>query len=95
MVTRRSNGELLARLAAEQAAKERKQNEKSGMMSTCSVELDPGATCSAGNACCKNPAWAASRRADTIAPPTRRRSIKKGCGQYAAAFFHRRAGRHA
>ncbi|MDM5179668.1 hypothetical protein PO883_20975 [Massilia sp. DJPM01] len=46
--TKRSNGELLARLAAEQAAAEKKVNEKSGMMSTCSVEQDPGATCSAG-----------------------------------------------
>lgn len=46
--TKRSNGELLARLAAEQAAAESKQNAKSGMMSTCSVEQDPGATCSAG-----------------------------------------------
>ncbi|NHZ61179.1 hypothetical protein [Massilia genomosp. 1] len=45
---KRSNGELLARLAAEQAAAEKKVNEKSGMMSTCSVEQDPGATCSAG-----------------------------------------------
>ncbi|NHZ81627.1 hypothetical protein F2P44_20435 [Massilia sp. CCM 8695] len=46
--TKRSNGELLARLAAEQAAAEKKVNEKSGMMSTCSVEQDPGATCNAG-----------------------------------------------
>lgn len=46
--TKRSNGELLARLAAEQAAAESQQNAKSGMMSTCSVEQDPGATCSAG-----------------------------------------------
>ncbi|NHZ99509.1 hypothetical protein [Massilia sp. CCM 8734] len=45
---KRSNGDLLARLAAEQAAAEKKVNEKSGMMSTCSVEQDPGATCSAG-----------------------------------------------
>ncbi|MCE3606439.1 hypothetical protein LXA47_22935 [Massilia sp. P8910] len=45
---KRSNGELLARLAAEQAAAEKKVNEKSGMMSTCSIEQDPGATCSAG-----------------------------------------------
>ncbi|RSZ56905.1 hypothetical protein HF313_05465 [Massilia atriviolacea] len=45
---KRSNGELLARLAADQAAEEKKQNEKSGMMSTCSVEQDPGATCTAG-----------------------------------------------
>ncbi|MDQ1832747.1 hypothetical protein [Massilia scottii] len=46
--TKRSNGELLARLAAEQAAAEKKMNENSGMMSTCSVEQDPGATCIAG-----------------------------------------------
>ncbi|NHZ93735.1 hypothetical protein F2P45_32760 [Massilia sp. CCM 8733] len=46
--TKRSNGELLAKLAAEQAAEERKHNEKSGMMSTCMVEQDPGATCTAG-----------------------------------------------
>ncbi|NHZ43512.1 hypothetical protein [Massilia aquatica] len=46
--TKRSNGELLARLAAEQAAEERKQNEKGGMMSNCMMEQDPGATCSAG-----------------------------------------------
>ncbi|MDQ1924858.1 hypothetical protein [Massilia pseudoviolaceinigra] len=45
---KRGNGELLARLAAEQAAAEKKMNENSGMMSTCSVEQDPGATCSAG-----------------------------------------------
>ncbi|MFB9245889.1 hypothetical protein IV454_11865 [Massilia antarctica] len=45
---KRSNGELLARLAAEQAAAEKKVNEKSGVMSTCSIEQDPGATCSAG-----------------------------------------------
>ena len=46
--TKRSNGELLARLAAEQAAEERKQTEKGGMMSNCMMEQDPGATCSAG-----------------------------------------------
>ncbi|CUI07111.1 hypothetical protein [Massilia antarctica] len=52
---KRSNGDLLAKLAAEQAAQERKQNEKSGMMSTCSVELDPGATCSAGKCVLQKP----------------------------------------
>ncbi len=46
--TKRSNGELLARLAAEQAAEERKQNEQGGMMSNCMMEQDPGATCTAG-----------------------------------------------
>lgn len=46
--SKRANGELLARLAAEQATAEKKVNENSGMMSTCSVEQDPGATCSAG-----------------------------------------------
>lgn len=46
--TKRSDGELLARLAAEQAAEERKQNEKGGMMSNCMMEQDPGATCTAG-----------------------------------------------
>jgi hypothetical protein len=46
--SKRSNGELLATLAAEQASAEREQNAKSGMMSTCSVEQDPGASCTAG-----------------------------------------------
>lgn len=53
--TKRGNGELLARLAAQQAAEERKKNEKSGMMSTCSIELDPGATCSAGRCVLQKP----------------------------------------
>ena len=46
--TKRSNGELLSRLAAEQAAEERKQNEQGGMISNCMMEQDPGATCTAG-----------------------------------------------
>jgi hypothetical protein len=42
------DGAKVARLAADYSAQRKSQNAKSGMMSTCSVALDPGATCSAG-----------------------------------------------
>jgi len=38
----------IARLAAAYSAERKSQNAKSGMMSTCSVVLDPGALCQAG-----------------------------------------------
>lgn len=46
--TKRSDGAKIARLAADHAAERKAQNTKSGMMSTCSLVIDPGATCSAG-----------------------------------------------
>lgn len=45
--TKASDGAKVERLAASYADQRRTENAKSGMMSTCSVVLDPGATCSA------------------------------------------------
>ena len=46
--SKRSDGAKIASLAAAHAAERKAQNLSSGMMSTCSLVLDPGATCSAG-----------------------------------------------
>ena len=46
--TQTSNSALLARLAAQHAESRVLADKKAGMMSTCSVVQDPGATCSAG-----------------------------------------------
>lgn len=46
--TKNGDAAKVARLAADYSAERKNQNTKSGMMSTCSVVLDPGATCNAG-----------------------------------------------
>lgn len=46
--SKRSDGARIASLAAAHTAERKAQNLKSGMMSTCSLVTDPGATCSAG-----------------------------------------------
>jgi hypothetical protein len=43
-----SDGAKVLRLAAAHSAKRKSENEASGMLSTCSAVMDPGATCSAG-----------------------------------------------
>jgi len=47
--SKHSDGTRLRALVAEHAAARRAEDEKSGMMSTCSVVQDPGAACSAGH----------------------------------------------
>ena len=46
--TKRGDGALLTQLAARQAEEQKKADAASGMMSTCAMVMDPGATCSAG-----------------------------------------------
>lgn len=46
--TKRSDSARLAELAASYANERRAQDEREGMVSTCSLVADPGATCSAG-----------------------------------------------
>lgn len=46
--TKSSDSAKLARLAADFAAERKNQDLKTGRMSTCSLVMDPGATCSAG-----------------------------------------------
>lgn len=46
--TRRSDSARLSDLARQLADERRRQDEREGMMSTCSVVADPGATCRAG-----------------------------------------------
>lgn len=46
--SKRSDAGKIASLAAAHTAERKAQNIKSGMMSTCSLVMDPGATCSAG-----------------------------------------------
>jgi hypothetical protein len=46
--SKNSDGTRLRALVAEHAAARRAEDTKNGMMSTCSVVPDPGATCSAG-----------------------------------------------
>jgi hypothetical protein len=46
--TKTGDGAKLARLAADYATERKNQDAKSGRMSTCSVVMDPGATCNAG-----------------------------------------------
>lgn len=46
--TKQGDAAKVASLAADYSAERKKQNVKSGMMSTCSVVLDPGAVCTAG-----------------------------------------------
>lgn len=46
--TRRSDSARLSDLARQLADERRRQDEREGMMSTCSVVIDPGATCRAG-----------------------------------------------
>lgn len=46
--TKTGDAAKVARLAADYSAERKAQNVKSGMMSTCSVVVDPGAVCNAG-----------------------------------------------
>jgi hypothetical protein len=46
--TKAGNAARIVSLGAAYEAERRSQTVKSGMMSTCSVQIDPGATCSAG-----------------------------------------------
>lgn len=46
--TKTGDAARVAKLAADYNTERKNQTAKSGMMSTCSVVLDPGATCSAG-----------------------------------------------
>ena len=46
--TKRSNADKLARLAAQHSNQRKEHDAKSGMMSTCQMITDPGATCNAG-----------------------------------------------
>jgi hypothetical protein len=59
--TKGGNADAIVRLGAAYEAESRSQTIKSGMMSTCSVQLDPGATCSAGH-CVKQGAGGAVAR---------------------------------
>jgi hypothetical protein len=43
-----SDGAKVRRLAEAHSANRKRENEASGMLSTCSAVMDPGATCSAG-----------------------------------------------
>jgi hypothetical protein len=47
--TKHSDTEKLLRLAAQDSAASKAQNERSGMISTCQAITDPGASCSAGH----------------------------------------------
>jgi hypothetical protein len=47
--SKNSDGTRLHALVAEHTAARRAEDVKNGMMSTCSVVLDPGAACSAGH----------------------------------------------
>jgi len=47
--SKNDDGARLRALVAEHAAARRTEDTKKGMMSTCSMALDPGATCSAGH----------------------------------------------
>ena len=47
--SKNDDGARLRALVAEHAAARRAEDTKKGMMSTCSMALDPGATCSAGH----------------------------------------------
>lgn len=46
--TKRSNADKLARLAAQHSNQRKEHDAKAGMISTCQMLMDPGATCSAG-----------------------------------------------
>jgi hypothetical protein len=46
--TKTGDAAKVARLAADYSEQRKNQSAKSGMMSTCSLVMDPGATCSAG-----------------------------------------------
>jgi hypothetical protein len=46
--TKQSNGEKLTRLATADAAAQKAKEASSGMVSTCSLVMDPGAVCTAG-----------------------------------------------
>ena len=46
--TKSGDGAKLAKLAEQHAAERKAQDTKTGRMSTCSVVMDPGASCSAG-----------------------------------------------
>ena len=46
--TKTGDAAKVARLAADYSAERKNKNAKSGMMSTCSVVVDPGASCNAG-----------------------------------------------
>ncbi len=46
--TKRSDSAKVARLAAEDAAQRKQDDQRSGMVSNCMMLMDPGATCSAG-----------------------------------------------
>ena len=47
--TKRSDGAKIGQLATALAAERRGQNLRDGIISTCSMVIDPGATCSAGH----------------------------------------------
>lgn len=47
--TKVSDAAKLQRMASEHSAAAKEQNTRSGMISTCQMIMDPGATCSAGN----------------------------------------------
>jgi hypothetical protein len=53
--SRNGDGTRLRALVAEHAAARRADDAKAGMMSTCSVVPDPGATCSAGHCMLRAP----------------------------------------
>ncbi len=46
--TKRSNAQKLERLGAQYAKERQEKDTKAGMVSTCQMMMDPGATCSAG-----------------------------------------------
>ena len=46
--TKRSNADKLSRLAAQHSNQRKEHDTKAGMISTCQMIMDPGATCSAG-----------------------------------------------
>ncbi|QYF94675.1 hypothetical protein KY495_05620 [Massilia sp. PAMC28688] len=58
--TKRSDSAKVARLAAEDAAQRKEQDQRSGMISNCMMLMDPGATCSAGRCVTAKPGAVAS-----------------------------------
>lgn len=58
--TKRGDSAKIVRLAAEDTAKAKQQDQRSGMVSNCMMMMDPGAVCSAGR-CITAPAGAVAR----------------------------------
>ncbi len=58
---KRSDGTKITQLAAALAAESKAQTINNGMMSTCSMVVDPGATCSAGHCVTQGPGGAVAR----------------------------------